>query len=167
MHKKGSLMKEKASNTTQSNSFDNSQLFLIYSSLRLLLNMYGKLVRHFGLTYTQYLVLSLLHNEKETLMSVISERISLDSGTLTPVLKTLEAKKLLKKKPPHADKRQRLLCLTEAGSALISQVNEKIYPFLTELQLKEKEINFLENLLDNIKEKDKIIELYLQKQSKE
>ncbi|MBY0291953.1 MAG: MarR family transcriptional regulator [Alphaproteobacteria bacterium] len=160
-------MKTRDSHTTQKDSFDNYQLFLIYSTLRLLLNMYGKLVRRFDLTYTQYLVLSLLHNEKETLMSVISEKISLDSGTLTPVLKTLEAKKLLKKKPPIADKRQRLLCLTETGSALVSQVNAEIHPFIAEFQLKETEVNVLENMLGTIKKKDKCIELYLQKQKKE
>lgn len=146
----------------QDPDFDN-QLVLIYASLRLLLSFYGKLVKPFDLTYTQYLILSILQHKKESLMSDVSENICLDSGTLTPVLKTLEEKKLVNKSNVAEDKRQRLLSLTEKGLALITQINKQLHPILNQFQLKEKEVTILKKMLAMIKEKDTFIEIYKQK----
>jgi DNA-binding MarR family transcriptional regulator len=155
-------MKKSISHSDQKPDFDN-QLILIYASLRLLLSFYGKLVKPFDLTYTQYLILSILQHKKESLMSEVSEDICLDSGTLTPVLKTLEEKKLVKKLHVAEDKRQRLLSLTEKGLTLISEINKQLHPILSQFQLKEKEITILKKMLAMIKEKDTFLEIYQQK----
>ncbi|MBY0500415.1 MAG: MarR family transcriptional regulator [Alphaproteobacteria bacterium] len=155
-------MKKSISHPSQDTDFDN-QLVLIYASLRLLLSFYGKLVKPFDLTYTQYLILSILQHKKESLMSEVSEGICLDSGTLTPVLKTLEEKKLVKKLHVAEDKRQRLLSLTEKGMTLISEINKQLQPILNQFQLKEKEVTILKKMLAMIKEKDTFIEIYNQK----
>jgi DNA-binding MarR family transcriptional regulator len=96
-------------------------------------------------------------------MSEVSEDICLDSGTLTPVLKTLEEKKLVKKLHVAEDKRQRLLSLTEKGLTLISEINKQLHPILSQFQLKEKEITILKKMLAMIKEKDTFLEIYQQK----
>jgi DNA-binding MarR family transcriptional regulator len=80
--------------------------------------IYKPLLAPLGLTYPQYLVLLVLWEGDGLTVSQLGERLALDSGTLTPLLKRLEAQALVQRLRDAADERRVLLRLTAAGRAL-------------------------------------------------
>jgi DNA-binding MarR family transcriptional regulator len=83
--------------------------------------LYKPLLRPLGLTYPQYLVMLVLWETDGLTVSQVGERLALDSGTLTPLLKRLEAAALIQRLRDAADERRVLLQLTAAGRALKRQ----------------------------------------------
>ncbi len=71
-----------------------------------------------GLTYPQYLVMLVLWQQDDVLVKSIGEKLFLDSGTLTPLLKRLEASALIQRTRDEADERQVRITLTREGRAL-------------------------------------------------
>lgn len=96
----------------------NQLCFALYSSSHLLTKAYKPLLKELGLTYPQYLAMLALWEEDGVTVGALGERLFLDSGTLTPLLKRLEAAKLLKRERSGADERQVFIHLTEKGRAL-------------------------------------------------
>ena len=74
-----------------------------------------------GLTYTQYIVLLIIWEESTVSVRDLGRRLYLDSGTLTPVLKTLEKNGLITRRRSRADERVLLVTVTEKGMALREQ----------------------------------------------
>lgn len=97
---------------------DNQLCFALYSSSHLLTKAYKPLLKELGLTYPQYLAMLALWEEDGVTVGALGERLFLDSGTLTPLLKRLEAAKLLKRERSGEDERQVFIHLTEKGRAL-------------------------------------------------
>ncbi|MDR3497605.1 MAG: MarR family transcriptional regulator [Parvibaculum sp.] len=97
---------------------DNQLCFALYSSSLLLTKAYKPLLAEIGLTYPQYLAMLALWEEDSVTVGTLGARLFLDSGTLTPLLKRLEAAKLVKRVRSDADERQVLIHLTEKGRAL-------------------------------------------------
>jgi DNA-binding MarR family transcriptional regulator len=97
---------------------DNQLCFALYSSSLLLTKAYKPLLAEIGLTYPQYLAMLALWEEDGVTVGTLGARLFLDSGTLTPLLKRLEAAKLVKRVRSDADERQVLIHLTEKGRAL-------------------------------------------------
>src|SRR3981081_2418215 len=96
-----------------------SQLcFAIYSTAHASTRAYKPLLDRLGLTYPQYLVMLVLWERDGVPVKDIGERLFLDSGTLTPLLKRLEAAALIKRTRSTADERQVLIALTPKGHAL-------------------------------------------------
>jgi len=96
-----------------------SQLcFAIYSAAHAFNRVYKPLLDRLGLTYPQYLVMLVLWERDGVPVKAIGERLFLDSGTLTPLLKRLEAAHLLKRTRSTEDERQVLISLTSQGQAL-------------------------------------------------
>ena len=92
--------------------------FALYSANHAMQAAYKPMLDAAGLTYPQFLVLTLLWSEDDQTMSRIGAALHLESNTLTPMLKRMEAAGLvLRNRDPH-DERQVRLTLTEAGSAL-------------------------------------------------
>ncbi len=79
---------------------------------------YKPLLEPLGLTYPQYLVMLVLWQGDGLTVSQLGERLQLDSGTLTPLLKRLQAQGLLQRLRDAADERRVLLQLTAEGRAL-------------------------------------------------
>jgi DNA-binding MarR family transcriptional regulator len=79
---------------------------------------YRPFLDELDLTYTQYIVMLVLWEENEKSVHDLGERLFLDSGTLTPVLKSLEAKGYLTRRRSKADERVLLVALTDEGQAL-------------------------------------------------
>jgi len=96
----------------------NQLCFALYSSSHLLTKAYKPLLKELGLTYPQYLTMLALWEEDGVTVGALGERLYLDSGTLTPLLKRLEAAKLLKRERSGADERQVFIHLTDKGRAL-------------------------------------------------
>jgi DNA-binding MarR family transcriptional regulator len=97
---------------------DRQLCFALYSASLAMTKLYKPLLEPLGLTYPQYLVMLVLWEGDGITVSQLGERVALDSGTLTPLLKRLEASKLVQRLRDNADERRVLLQLTQAGRAL-------------------------------------------------
>jgi DNA-binding MarR family transcriptional regulator len=97
---------------------DNQVCFAVYSTAHAFNRVYKPLLDRLGLTYPQYLVMLVLWERDDVAVKEIGERLFLDSGTLTPLLKRLEAADLVKRTRSTADERQVLIALTSKGRAL-------------------------------------------------
>jgi DNA-binding MarR family transcriptional regulator len=97
---------------------DNQICFAVYSAAHAFNRVYKPLLDRLGLTYPQYLVMLVLWERDNIPLRDIGERLFLDSGTLTPLLKRLEATDLIKRTRSTADERQVLIELTRDGHAL-------------------------------------------------
>jgi MarR family transcriptional regulator, organic hydroperoxide resistance regulator len=97
----------------------NHQLcFALYSASRAMTAAYRPLLDELNLTYPQYLVLLVLWEEGRTTVGRLGERLQLDSGTLSPLLKRLEANGFVRRQRSHDDERTVHVTLTPAGRRL-------------------------------------------------
>lgn len=92
--------------------------FAIYGAAHAFTRTYKPLLEPLGLTYPQYLVMLTLWEEDGQPVKAIGERLGLDSGTLSPLLKRLEQSGLLERRRDRQDERQVRIVLTEKGKAL-------------------------------------------------
>jgi len=97
---------------------DHQLCFALYSSSLAMTKLYKPLLEPLGLTYPQYLVMLVLWEADGVAVSDLGARLTLDSGTLTPLLKRLEAAGLVQRQRDRADERRVLVSLTAAGRAL-------------------------------------------------
>ena len=97
---------------------DNQICFAVYSTAHAFNRVYKPLLDRLGLTYPQYLVMLVLWEQDGVAVKEIGERLYLDSGTLTPLLKRMEAAGLVKRTRSTEDERQVLIALTPQGQAL-------------------------------------------------
>jgi MarR family transcriptional regulator, organic hydroperoxide resistance regulator len=96
----------------------NQLCFAIYSTAHAFNRVYKPLLDRLGLTYPQYLVMLVLWEQDGIAVKAIGERLFLDSGTLTPLLKRLEAAHLIRRTRSSEDERQVMIALTAQGQAL-------------------------------------------------
>lgn len=97
---------------------ENQLCFALYSSSLAMTKLYKPLLDDIGLTYPQYVVMLVLWEEDDLTVSGIGERLSLDSGTLTPLLKRLEGAGFLGRHREPTDERCVRIRLTAAGRRL-------------------------------------------------
>jgi DNA-binding MarR family transcriptional regulator len=97
---------------------DNQICFAVYSAAHAFNRVYKPLLDRLGLTYPQYLVMLVLWERDDVPLKDIGEKLFLDSGTLTPLLKRLEASGLIKRTRSTEDERQVLIALTPKGREL-------------------------------------------------
>lgn len=100
---------------------DKQLCFALYSTSLAMTKLYKPLLAELELTYPQYLVMLVLWEQDGLTVSAVGERLYLDSGTLTPLLKRLEAAGWLRRERAVDDERRVLLQLTDAGRALQSK----------------------------------------------
>lgn len=99
-------------------ALDNQFCFALYSTSLAMTKMYKSLLDKIGLTYPQYLVMLVLWQDNALSVNQIGEKLFLDSGTLTPLLKRMEAANLLKRERSTIDERQVTISLTPTGQEL-------------------------------------------------
>jgi DNA-binding MarR family transcriptional regulator len=99
-------------------ALDNQLCFALYAASLAMTKLYKPLLEPLGLTYPQYLVMLVLWEADGVTVSQLGERLALDSGTLTPLLKRLESAALVQRLRDVIDERRVLLQLTAAGRAL-------------------------------------------------
>jgi DNA-binding MarR family transcriptional regulator len=92
--------------------------FALYSASLAMTKLYKPLLEDLGLTYPQYLAMLVLWEHDGVTVSELGERLHLDSGTLTPLLKRLEAADLVTRLRDVQDERRVLIRLTAAGRKL-------------------------------------------------
>jgi MarR family transcriptional regulator, organic hydroperoxide resistance regulator len=97
---------------------DNQLCFALYSASLAMTKLYKPLLADMGLTYPQYLVMLALWETDGQSVSSLGERLALDSGTLTPLLKRMEGSGLLTRLRDVQDERRVHITLTAAGRQL-------------------------------------------------
>lgn len=100
---------------------DDQLCYAIYSTGLAIQRVYKPLLDELGLTYPQYLVLNVLWDEDGLTVGGIADKLALESSTLTPLLKRLEAAGLLRRTRNPDNERQVVVALTDAGRALRSR----------------------------------------------
>lgn len=105
----------------QNLKLENQLCFLIYSTNLALNQLYRKLLAPLGLTYPQYLVMLVLWEQDEVTVSEIGTKL-LESSTLTPILKKLEALRLLHRTRSTQDERQVIITLSDEGKIKRSSI---------------------------------------------
>ena len=100
---------------------DSQLCFALYASSLAMTKLYKPLLAPLGLTYPQYLVMLVLWEADGISVSALGQRLSLDSGTLTPLLKRLESAALIARRRAVDDERRVDLFLTDKGLAIKHQ----------------------------------------------
>ncbi|MCR5096465.1 MAG: MarR family transcriptional regulator [Erysipelotrichaceae bacterium] len=107
----------------------NQLCFPLYAASRNVINLYTPHLKPLGLTYTQYIVFLVLWEQDGLTVSQIGERLMLDNGTLSPLLKKMEAEGYIERKRSRNDERIVEVTLTQKGRQLqeeARQVPEKV-----------------------------------------
>lgn len=97
---------------------ENQLCFPLYAASREVIKRYHPYLTELGLTYTQYIAMMVLWEESRVSVKDLGKKLFLDSGTLTPVLKSLEEKGYVKRRRSSEDERVLIVEITEAGEAL-------------------------------------------------
>ncbi|HMF69213.1 MAG TPA: MarR family transcriptional regulator, partial [Phyllobacterium sp.] len=99
-------------------NLENFLCFAIYSTANAVTRAYQPRLAALGLTYPQYLVMVVLWERENQTVKAIGDKLSLDSGTLTPLLKRLETAGLITRRRDTVDERQVLIGLTDEGRTM-------------------------------------------------
>jgi len=113
--------KNKTASVSPVPRLDDQLCFALYATGLAMNKVYRKLLRKLDLTYPQYLVMMVLWEQDQLTVSDIGTRLFLDSATLTPLLKRLEAAGLVSRSRSASDERQVVVALTDAGRAMSAE----------------------------------------------
>ena len=97
---------------------ENQLCFPLYAAAREVVKRYRPYLDELDLTYTQYITMMVMWEQKEITVKALGEKLFLDSGTMTPVLKSLEAKGYVVRNRSTTDERSVSVYLTNSGEAL-------------------------------------------------
>lgn len=103
---------------------DNQLCFPLYAVSKEIVRRYKPFLDEIDLTYTQYITMMVLWENKQMSVKELGEKLYLDSGTLTPLLKRLEQKGLLTRQRDSRDERILMVSITETGEKLKEQAVE-------------------------------------------
>jgi len=135
---------------------DNQICFPLYALSRKVIQLYKPLLDKYNLTYTQYIIMLVLWEEEKISIKALGEKLYLDSGTISPVVKKLVKQGLIEKFRFKEDERIVMIKLTDAGKKMKEEaveIPEKLYNEFegdkeTLFQLKEN----LDEILEEFKE---------------
>ncbi len=131
---------------------ENQLCFPLYACSKSVTRRYRPFLEPYDLTYTQYITMMVLWEEKEINVKCLGERLRLDSGTLTPLLKKLEAKNYISRHRALNDERNLIIKLTPDGEALKDEMLKVQEQMSKCMPLTEEEAAELYRLLDKLME---------------
>ncbi|WP_086933901.1 MarR family winged helix-turn-helix transcriptional regulator [Agarilytica rhodophyticola] len=111
-------------------TLDSQLCFALYSASSHLTSIYRPLLDPLGLTYTQFIVLMALWEEDNISISQLAKKASLSKATMTPLLKRLEQKQLIRRQVLTENERQKNIVLTDAGRDLSkksAEITDKVF----------------------------------------
>lgn len=97
---------------------ENQLCFPLYAASREIIKKYKPFLDEIDLTYTQYIAMMVLWEENNINVKTLGEKLFLDSGTLTPLLKKLETKGYIERKRSNSDERNLVVSITKEGLKL-------------------------------------------------
>ncbi len=103
---------------------EDALCFNLYSASRAMTQVYRPYLKQLGLTYPQFLVLTLLWSKDTVTVKELGQRLYLDSGTLTPMLKRLESMELLTRNRSKDDEREVFIKLTSKGKRFKNKTSD-------------------------------------------
>ena len=133
---------------------ENQLCFPLYAASRCVIKKYTPLLEELDLTYTQYITLLVLWDKKELNVKQLGQCLYLDSGTLTPLLKTLEKKGLIERHRSKEDERNLIITITEKGEALKKEAVKVPEILGSYMKLSKEEAQNLHELLYRMLEED-------------
>ncbi|WP_019905740.1 MarR family transcriptional regulator [Methylobacterium sp. 77] len=131
---------QQVSSVTDPLLLDNQLCYALYAAAHRITRSYRPMLERMGLTYPQYLVLLVLWETDGVTVSDIGRRLRLDSGTLTPVLKRLEAAGFLIRHRRQSDEREVEIQLTEHGRDLRAEARNVRESVMCQLNMSEPEV---------------------------
>jgi len=140
-----------ASASAPSLLLDEQLCFALHSTVLAMNKVYRKLLRPLGLTYPQYLVMMVLWEQDQLTLSDIGRRLFLDSATLTPLLKRMEAAGLVTRLRAEQDERQVIVGLTRAGRELKQKAAQIPVSVLCATECAPGELDALKAQLDQLR----------------
>jgi DNA-binding MarR family transcriptional regulator len=100
---------------------DNQLCFPLYAASRMMTKLYQPLLGKLDITYPQYLILLVLWQNDKLTVSEIGNKLMLETNTITPLLKRMEVKNIIKRKHSRSDERSVIIELTSKGNSLKQQ----------------------------------------------
>src|SRR5215510_295418 len=131
----------------------NQLCFAVYSTAHAFNRFYKPLLDRLSLTYPQYLVMLVLWEQDGMSVKEIGERLFLDSGTLTPLLKRMETAGLVKRTRSSQDERQVIVALTPQGEGLKERARSLPLSILAASQCSVAELVALKNEVEALRDK--------------
>lgn len=129
---------------------DNQLCFPLYACAKEIVRRYKPFLDDIDLTYTQYIAMMVLWEEKKINVKDLGGRLYLDSGTLTPVLKRLEQKGLISRQRDDKDERVLIASITQEGEALKEKAVEIPYKMAGCVKLDAQEAKELYEILHKL-----------------
>jgi MarR family transcriptional regulator, organic hydroperoxide resistance regulator len=129
---------------------DNQICFSLYAASREIIKLYKPILDEFSLTYTQYITMLVLWEEEKATVKHLGNRLHLDSGTLTPLLKKLEGMDLIKRYRDKKDDRVVIAELTEKGKELKEKVKDVPSRVFCNIKITEEKAIELKRSLDEV-----------------
>ncbi|GAB1354209.1 MarR family winged helix-turn-helix transcriptional regulator [Erysipelotrichia bacterium] len=143
-------MKKPAKDEFAALRLDNQLCFPLYAASRLVIKLYKPFLDRHGLTYTQYIAMMALWENDDVAVSELGDRLFLDSGTLTPLLKKLETLGFIRRDRDAADERTVRIQLTSQGKKLQKAVLDVPRQMASCVHLRREEACNLHALLHNL-----------------
>ena len=131
-------------------NLDNQLCFALYTCSREVTRQYAPLLTELDLTYTQYIAMMALWEAEPMSVKELGERLKLDSGTLTPMLKKMEAKGFVNRSRDANDERRVMVSLTDQGRNLRASALTIPFEIGKCINLEPDEAMELRHLLDKV-----------------
>ena len=129
---------------------ENQLCFPLYACSKEIVRRYKAHLDKLDLTYTQYIVMMVMWEERELNVKELGDKLFLDSGTLTPVLKKLESKGYVTRERSKIDERTLIVTLTKSGEELKEMALEIPVGMRGCLNINDEEMTQLRNMLNKI-----------------
>lgn len=114
--------------------------FSIYSASNAITRLYRPLLDPLNLTYPQYILMVALWEQDGISLGELGAKVHFDSGTLTPLVKRLEQKGWLQRKPGKDDERKKMIVLTDAGRALEAEAAHITHALMCQVDMDEEKL---------------------------
>lgn len=123
---------------------DHNLCFLFYITTKEIINRFNKFLRQYNISFPNYMVLSYIEDDEAVFVKTLCNKLFLDSGTISPIVKRLEKKNLVIRKRLPEDERKVMLSLTEEGKVLKAQFKNISTQVINQLNLdsNEKEVYY-------------------------
>ncbi|MEG0132824.1 MAG: MarR family transcriptional regulator [Clostridium sp.] len=129
---------------------ENQLCFSLYAASREVIKLYKPILETHNLTYTQYVAMIVLWEEERMTIKEIGQRLHLDSGTLTPLLKKLECRGLITRHRDVNDDRVVIVELTRIGLGLKSDILDVPKDVFCKLNISKEKVEELKYRLDDL-----------------
>lgn len=141
------------SNSTKKN-LDNDLCFLFYITTKEVINRFNKFLKQYNISFPNYMVLSYIEDDEEVFVKTLCNKLFLDSGTISPIVKRLEKKNLVIRKRLPEDERKVMLSLTEEGKELKAQFKNISTQVINQLNLDSDEKEDYYNMMRGFAQKN-------------